>query len=361
MPLSQTEDAGQPISIAAIVTNPGSGSDTYQWYNGSTPIKGATTLAYSAKAGAVGTFNYHISVTDSNHGVGTSNTGIVAVTALPSVSITPSSQTVDVGQTIILNSIIANPGSGGDTYQWYNNTKVIAGKTGATYTATAGAIGVFSYHAVVTDSNHGTGISNNALVTVCASPNKPVTLTISASGKSQVVQITNQTQVSITGSSDNVIVDANGDCPLAVTLTGSSDRLNLYNGTVNLTETGSSDISTLYGTVVSKQTITGSSDKVTGAVLNGNTFTLTGSNLAESVQVENLSSLILAGSSANITINMSTTRLMATNITGSSSIFHIANGIISLRITGSSNNFYYHNTTITSQSITGSGDKLIKD
>jgi YVTN family beta-propeller protein len=316
----------------------------------------------TTNATAIGTYNFTLRIRSSLQAneTGVSNVASVAVTALPSVSIAPQSQTVYVGQTITLDSILANSGSGEITYQWYSGALAIEGDTGSTYTAIASAIGMFTYRLAVTDSNHGTAISAPALVTVCTST-KPTLLSITGSGMSKTVQTNNQNQVAITGSSDNITVDANGACQISITLTGSSDKLNVYNGTVNLTVAGSSDTAALHNTVVSKQTITGSGNKVTGAIINGNSFTLTGSSLVESMLIENLSSFALTGSGSNVTATMLTKKLMATTITGSSNIFHVVNGTISLKITGSSNIVYYHNTTITSQSITGSGNKVTKD
>ncbi len=170
LPLSQTEDVGQTITLTATAGNLGSGSDSYQWYNGTTPIPGATSLTYAATAGATGTFNYNVVVTDSNFGTGTSATATVTVSATPTVSVLPLSQTEDVGQTITLTATAGNLGSGSDSYQWYNGTTPIPGATSLTYAATAGATGTFNYNVVVTDSNFGTGTSATATVTVSATP-----------------------------------------------------------------------------------------------------------------------------------------------------------------------------------------------
>ncbi len=155
-PSSQTVDVGQTITLTASLTSPGSGGDSYQWYNGtiSDPISGATSLTYAPTAGALGTFNYFVVVTDSNLGTGQSNTGTVIVSTTPTVSVAPSSQTVDVGESITLT---ATPSGGTSpfTYQWYNDTSgssPISGATASVYAPTAGALGTFDYYVVATDS-----------------------------------------------------------------------------------------------------------------------------------------------------------------------------------------------------------------
>ena len=296
----------------------------------------------------------------------------VKIFPLPTVTVSPASQTVYVGQAITLTATPVSVGSGSDTYEWYNITSgspIDTHKSGLTFTEPANALGTFSYDVAVTDSNVGKGTSNVALVTVdrvvgCTDSNKGGIITITGSSIKQTVQITNQSAVYVTGSSDNVTINMPGNnCNITVQSTGSSNKLNIYNGTIKLSETGSSDVATLHNTVVSMQTITGSSDKVNGAILDGKTFTITGSsNLVESVQIESLNALQITGSSANVTMTMlAGAPTMAITVTGSSNIMHTINGAISIAITGSSNLLYYHDTTITSQSITGTGNKLIAD
>src|SRR5208282_108857 len=56
--------------------------------------------------------------------------------------------------------------SGDDTYQWYNVSSNLLGQTSPNFTKIASSLGGFTYYVVVTDSNHGTGQSSTASVTV---------------------------------------------------------------------------------------------------------------------------------------------------------------------------------------------------
>ena len=194
-PTSQNVDAGQSITIAGIVTNVGSGGDTFQWYNTTlgTPviIGGATSNTYTAAASSTGTFTYNVVVTDSNHGTGTSNPVSVTVSPLPTISVAPQSQGEDPGQTITLTGTVTNTGSGGDSFQWYNTTSgapiLITGANTLVYSPTASAKGTFTYNIVITDSNAGMGNSTTAtvvvatVVTVTAQPSTPTTIDLGQS------------------------------------------------------------------------------------------------------------------------------------------------------------------------------------
>ncbi|GEM_PF-4959342 len=166
-PASQSVDAGQTITLTAIPTG-GGGTYSYQWYSNSactTAINGATSSTYTTPA-LISTTTYCVRATDSLGDMATA-TDTVTVVALPTISISPASQNVIVGQTITITATVGNPGSGGDTYQWYNSSTPINGQTGLIYTATAISSGAtFSYHTVVTDSRGSTGTSNIATVTV---------------------------------------------------------------------------------------------------------------------------------------------------------------------------------------------------
>ncbi len=474
-PSAQSEDAGQRISINSTIAGAGSGGDTYQWYNGTSPIAGQTLASYSATASAAGTFGYHLVVTDSNGGIGTSNTATVTVTAspalsisgtasadtgqqitftatvsnpgsgsdtiswyndstgtgiltsqtgttfsisslpagsysyyavatdsngatgtsntahlavspLPAVTISPSSQSEDAGQRISINSTIAGAGSGGDTYQWYNGTSPIAGQTLASYSATASAAGTFGYHLVVTDSNGGIGQSNNALVTVNASSQtqcgytnnshtddnhtddnhmdnnhmdngKRNSVYVIGNRKNQTVGITNQNYVTIIGSSNNVIIDSNGSCPLTVTVIGSSNRLAVYNGTVFLNVIGSSNQVSLYGSLLTGQEMIGSRNKVIGADFAGNAFTITGSSdQFETIDIGNASQVRITGSSNRLNLVMNGSESLNMAVAGSFNLINLYDGAVALTITGSSDTVNLYNTTTESQSVTGSKD-----
>ncbi len=191
---SLTEDVGQSVTFTTTNT-PGSGSDTYQWYNttsGIVQISGQTGTSLTVSGGAIGTFTYNVVITDSNGAKSTSGTGSVVVYALPTVTITNPSLTEDVGQSVTFTTT-NTPGSGSDTYQWYNTTSgvvQISGQTGTSLTVSGGAIGTFTYNVVITDSNGKKATSGTGSVVVGNAPSVTITNPSLSEGVGQSVTFT---------------------------------------------------------------------------------------------------------------------------------------------------------------------------
>ena len=87
----------------------------------------------------------------------------------PTVSISPTSQTLDIPQSITLTATVSG-GTTPYTYQWYNDTtgtpSAISGATASTYTVVSGATGTFKYYVSVTDAHPTTVDSSNAIIVV---------------------------------------------------------------------------------------------------------------------------------------------------------------------------------------------------
>jgi len=100
---------------------------SYQWYDGSGPIAGATAMTYAA--GAAG--SYYVVVTNSAGCAATSAGNAVIVNPLPDVTITPIGNRIFcAGGNVILNAV---PGF---NYQWYRDGVAITGATNSAYAAT---------------------------------------------------------------------------------------------------------------------------------------------------------------------------------------------------------------------------------
>ena len=107
------------------------------------------------------------------------NFGAVQSSTAPlSVSVSPTSTTLDIPQSITLTATVSN-GTSPYTYQWYNTTSgsaiAISGATSSTYTVVSDATGTFSYNVTVTDAEPKTASSNTA--TVVVNPQLQVNLT----------------------------------------------------------------------------------------------------------------------------------------------------------------------------------------
>ena len=158
-PLGPTIDSGQTITLTS---NPSGGASpySYQWYAAATCtsgslISGASSSAYPASPPS--TTNYFYKVTDSSQGSPSASQcspgDLVTVNpALVIGAITPSSPTIDSGQSITLSSH-ASGGTPSLSYQWYSDgtcTTVISGATSPTYSPSPPSSSTYSYK--VTDS-----------------------------------------------------------------------------------------------------------------------------------------------------------------------------------------------------------------
>lgn len=112
---------------------------TYQWYDGTTPVAGATNAAYTTSV--VGTHDYRVKVTNSFGCSDTTASGLfpVVVNPMPVATITASgSLSFCTGGNVVLSV----PVVAGYTYQWFYGATVASatpapGGGAATYTATA--------------------------------------------------------------------------------------------------------------------------------------------------------------------------------------------------------------------------------
>jgi hypothetical protein len=130
---------------------------TYQWMKGTKNIAGATLQSYSPTKS--GTYKCVVS---NICGATTSNAIAVTVNPVPTVTF---SQDPCSGGAVLLHAI-ANPNTG-VTYQWRKGTKIIAGATNATYSATTAG----TYKCIVTitatgcsKTSAGSGVTINCLL-----------------------------------------------------------------------------------------------------------------------------------------------------------------------------------------------------
>lgn len=144
----------------------------YMWYNGSTPITGATSAIYQATVSG----NYSVKLNNIGCTV-PSNSIALTFNALPTISLTTSSNSICAAQTLSLNV------TGASTYTWTD------GSNNTTYTATP--LSNIVYSVTGTDVNNcvntaSISITVNSTPTVQISasqlaicPNETVTLTLS--------------------------------------------------------------------------------------------------------------------------------------------------------------------------------------
>jgi hypothetical protein len=182
-PSSPSIDVGQSLDLAA---NPSGGTQpySYQWYSSASGTGGCAGTALGTSStqstGDLATNTYFCYVvTDSSaaaHESGSSAWDMVTVdSTLVSGSVSPSSVSIDAGQTIGLTSTPATGGTAPITYQWYTVSTtctagtLIPGATGTSYTTPALGVGTYYYCIWASDSSaggHETVYSNVATITV---------------------------------------------------------------------------------------------------------------------------------------------------------------------------------------------------
>ncbi len=233
-------DSTPNLSVAASVSD--GGTLSYQWYSNSVnstisgnAIAGATSATYAAPTTSTGTTYYYAVVTNTNNSVSgtktataTSNIAAVNVNALtnaasPSIDTHPTGATVNEGDSSPNLSVAASVSDSGTlSYQWYSNSvnstvggNAIAGATSATYAAPTTSTGTTYYYVVVTNTNNGvsgtktaTATSNIATVNVNIAPTHTIapiadqTLAALTQGYALGTQETKTIDVTNTGTSD---------------------------------------------------------------------------------------------------------------------------------------------------------------
>jgi hypothetical protein len=131
---------GVAVNFTTNVTN-GGANPTYQWYDGATPITGATSSTYTY-IGVVPGANITCQVT-SDAPCATGNPAIsnaipVTVNATLPLSVTIATvdpTTICENSTVTFTSNVVNGGTN-PTYQWFNGAAPILGATSPTYTYT---------------------------------------------------------------------------------------------------------------------------------------------------------------------------------------------------------------------------------
>lgn len=140
---------------------------SYQWFNGSTAIVGATSRTYTATAAG----SYTVYIEKGCHGA-TSTAQVVTVNTAPTISVTPAGPVVKcTGSTQVLTATAS-----GGTIQWYDSIgRAISAQTSSTYTASA----THTYFAIATQ-NSCPATSNSVSVQFTGTPPTPTITPTSA-------------------------------------------------------------------------------------------------------------------------------------------------------------------------------------
>lgn len=163
-PLSQTVNAGQPVSF--FVLPAGAEPLAFQWQFNGTNLPAATSTSYSINtvlASHAGTYTIVVS----NASAVVTGNALLTVTGLdrpPVIASQPQSQSVPVGAPAMF-SVIAS-GAPPLAYQWFFDGAPLPGATAATYTIPAAQYAHAGAYSATLSNANGAIISSNALLTV---------------------------------------------------------------------------------------------------------------------------------------------------------------------------------------------------
>jgi uncharacterized repeat protein (TIGR01451 family) len=164
LPGSVVMDVDQSQLFNATVVA-GTSPYSYQWYLNSASVSGATLSTWTFNSSSAGSYKIFVKVTDSAGLKVSSNIASVTVNRAPSVSISPGSVVMDVGQSQLFTSMVT-AGTSPYSYQWYLNGTVMSNATSDSWTFTPSIVGSYKIYVKVTDSVGLSAVSNTASVTV---------------------------------------------------------------------------------------------------------------------------------------------------------------------------------------------------
>ncbi len=160
-PLTGTLDVGQSKVLNVNVTG-GTGAYTYAWFVDNVIVSGETANIFSFSENVPSTYKIYSKITDSNGATANTVNSIILVNALPSITLKPITQTIDITQTASLKNTTIN-GTPPYTYAYEFNGNVNENGNNFTFKAP----GTYNIKETATDAV-GESTSANATVFVNA-------------------------------------------------------------------------------------------------------------------------------------------------------------------------------------------------
>ena len=174
-----TVDQGKTCSLTSSSMTTGASPYANQWFDEApgassySAVSGATSASYSfvtSGSTTTGAWSFDLQVNDSASvpGVVTSLATSVTVNAAPSVTVSPGTGTMDIGQSQLFTASPSGGSGSYTSYQWYVDGSAQSGQTASTFNYSPASVGSHTIIVTVTDSLGATS-SQSVAATVTAS------------------------------------------------------------------------------------------------------------------------------------------------------------------------------------------------
>ena len=176
-PASQTVSTGNPVIFTTSAT--GSPTPTLQWQKGGINISGATSSSLTILGAQLSDAGSYTVVATNSVNSATSNSAVLVVNSAPVFTTQPSSQTVPLGNSVVLTATAS--GTPSPTYQWQKNGVNIVGATATSYSITSAVVADAGAYTVIATNSVSAVASATAMLAVDATIVAPNNATISFS------------------------------------------------------------------------------------------------------------------------------------------------------------------------------------
>jgi hypothetical protein len=147
---------------------------SYQWYLNGIVVSGATNSSWLFVPTSSGSFTVCLNVTDGVSMRTKSNTVTVTVNGRLSVTISPTSVAMTVGNSETFNETVSG-GTSPYSYQWYINGSAVSNATSAAWAFTPSSVGSYSIYVRITDAAGAVMTSTASAIILQAGPGFPST------------------------------------------------------------------------------------------------------------------------------------------------------------------------------------------
>lgn len=159
---------GESVTFTSTVSG-GEPPYQYQWLLNGTAVSGATSSSWAFTPSITGYYVVQLNVIDNLTNTAKSNQATVTVAPPLTVSISPTSASILVGQSITFTSTVSG-GYSPYSYQWYLNDNPVSGATSNSWTFTPSASGIYYVYLKVTDAQNNIARSDAARIVVSTVP-----------------------------------------------------------------------------------------------------------------------------------------------------------------------------------------------